>query len=420
MLMDIGASAPVELEHLGMLSRFGDVIHLYDSQTGRYYERRLGRIPPSEIVRVAGGAEAFSCVVFFDTGAKIWVRKSLIRGVFDMPEPLVEENGRGAFLQMVWDRPFPQPWPRGRRMVPDSSVDFPGVSAADVEAMLSNSRYCSLELPDRRQWMHRSPPATAVAIRRAAERRESLRPIARSIAGAARRTWKATPSSTGASRLGGSCESAAVALTRTQEGLALVLNVELCELEGGAGVGLPGSGRLLFFYDVQKFPWGSAPSESEGWAVLHSTECVRRADTTERSAFPEVPVRFLPELSLPVPGNRDAACLLELGSTTEEDDYLQLWVDLFGEPGTGVSPGTWVGGYPYQLQGDMQEQCAEMADAAWDLKSKPSEWRLLLQLGSEPAADMNWGEEGFLYYWIRESDLAAHDFSHVWCILQTM
>ena len=33
---------------------------------------------------------------------------------------------------------------------------------------------------------------------------------------------------------------------------------------------------------------------------------------------------------------------------------------------------------------------------------------------------MSWGDDGFLYYWIRESDLAARDFSHVWCILQTM
>lgn len=47
-----------------------------------------------------------------------------------------------------------------------------------------------------------------------------------------------------------------------------------------------------------------------------------------------------------------------------------------------------------------------------------SEWRLLLQLDSDDASDMMWGDSGILYFWIREADARAGDFSNVWVILQ--
>lgn len=60
-----------------------------------------------------------------------------------------------------------------------------------------------------------------------------------------------------------------------------------------------------------------------------------------------------------------------------------------------------------------------MALKVWGIKPHPREWRLLLQLASESGVNMSWGDEGFLYYWIRESDLAERCFDKVWCILQT-
>jgi uncharacterized protein YwqG len=46
------------------------------------------------------------------------------------------------------------------------------------------------------------------------------------------------------------------------------------------------------------------------------------------------------------------------------------------------------------------------------------DWTLLLQLDSDDAADMMWGDAGRLYFWIRKQDLRARDFSRVWMILQ--
>ncbi|MBN9697074.1 MAG: DUF1963 domain-containing protein, partial [Zoogloea sp.] len=46
------------------------------------------------------------------------------------------------------------------------------------------------------------------------------------------------------------------------------------------------------------------------------------------------------------------------------------------------------------------------------------EWRLLLQLDSDPRTDMMWADGGKLYFWIREADLEKRDFSKVWMTMQ--
>jgi uncharacterized protein YwqG len=133
---------------------------------------------------------------------------------------------------------------------------------------------------------------------------------------------------------------------------------------------------------------------------------------------------FVPLLSqrgvdIPVVDSTDGEALL-LESDEQVEAYIESYDRLYGEPGLDGVPGTWLGGYPHQLQDDMQEQCAEMAVAAWGLHSEPAEWRLLLQLANEPAANMDWGDGGFLCYWVGEADLAEYRFDRAWCILQTM
>jgi uncharacterized protein YwqG len=46
------------------------------------------------------------------------------------------------------------------------------------------------------------------------------------------------------------------------------------------------------------------------------------------------------------------------------------------------------------------------------------DWHLLLQVDSEQAAGMMWGDVGRLYYWIRSKDLKAGNFDNVWLVLQ--
>ena len=55
---------------------------------------------------------------------------------------------------------------------------------------------------------------------------------------------------------------------------------------------------------------------------------------------------------------------------------------------------------------------------AKDLRDGAAEWRLLMQIDSQDEADMMWGDMGRLYYWIKHSDLLAHDWELSWLILQ--
>lgn len=72
-----------------------------------------------------------------------------------------------------------------------------------------------------------------------------------------------------------------------------------------------------------------------------------------------------------------------------------------------------------QCQGVMRGLNLEGADLKTEEHvSSTAEWGLLLQVDTDNDAGMMWGDTGMLYFWIREQDARAHDFSKVWMILQ--
>lgn len=77
-----------------------------------------------------------------------------------------------------------------------------------------------------------------------------------------------------------------------------------------------------------------------------------------------------------------------------------------------------IGGYPCPVQSDSME--AQRHDIARRLgqPSDMADWRLLLQLDTDDDAGMMWGDVGSLYFWVREQDARAGDFSKIWMILQ--
>ncbi|MGH2609888.1 MAG: DUF1963 domain-containing protein [Tepidiformaceae bacterium] len=90
-----------------------------------------------------------------------------------------------------------------------------------------------------------------------------------------------------------------------------------------------------------------------------------------------------------------------------------------------------LGGYPDQIQGDMMLECAMVGAGLYcgdakafedprvpELCREAREWRLLFQVPSCGAAAMMWGDEGCLYFWIRENDLRAQRFERCWMMLQ--
>lgn len=88
-----------------------------------------------------------------------------------------------------------------------------------------------------------------------------------------------------------------------------------------------------------------------------------------------------------------------------------------------------IGGYPSEIQDTrMHVDCelirrglpvlgegAEITDA---ILRAARQWRLLLQVDSDPALKMNWGDGGMLYVFIREKDARAGDFSRTVTISQ--
>ena len=87
-------------------------------------------------------------------------------------------------------------------------------------------------------------------------------------------------------------------------------------------------------------------------------------------------------------------------------------------------------GHPDPVQGDMQLECQLYSHGlSWvdyrennpkvaELEESSTDWRLLLQIDSDNAAGMMWGDVGRIYYWIRRNALATRDFDQTWLVFQ--
>lgn len=85
-----------------------------------------------------------------------------------------------------------------------------------------------------------------------------------------------------------------------------------------------------------------------------------------------------------------------------------------------TAPAHQIGGYPSPVQSDgMEAECENIARRSGHGGGDPADWRLLLQLDTDEDVGMMWYDVGALYFWIREQDARAGDFSKVWTILQS-
>jgi uncharacterized protein YwqG len=90
-----------------------------------------------------------------------------------------------------------------------------------------------------------------------------------------------------------------------------------------------------------------------------------------------------------------------------------------------------MGGYADQIQGDLGLEAQLVTNGIYcgdgrgyergrkkGLDAGAVDWRLLLQVDSEPRASMYWGDSGRLYFMIHKDDLRRRRFDNVWLILQ--
>jgi len=199
------------------------------------------------------------------------------------------------------------------------------------------------------------------------------------------------------------------------------------------GSPLPPSDLLSFFYDSQHQPWGYDPAHRGGWAVYQVDQSAAAPseppeDLAEGARFSPLPVQLVPEVKLPPYGSK-AVDDLELRAR-EQVAYSALLGDLEEAQHDDGEAVHRLLGHPDPIQGDMQRECQLAANGIDDsreaaeseevkrLLAERGAWRLLLQIDSDERTGMQWGEDGRIYVWMRDPDLAARRWSEAWLSLQ--
>lgn len=242
----------------------------------------------------------------------------------------------------------------------------------------------------------------------------------------ARPTLLLAPTKTpGFSKLGGEPEMPAGARWPSGEHgpLAFVAQLDLAEVRAAGGPDwLPESGTLHFFNDDQRYGFADhvrvlfTPDEEQRVPRLPPPELHRRHRFGARR------VGFLSMTSIP--------SLDWLGVDPAEANFSDQELDeLADAPGAefGDELQHRIGGYPSEIQNSrMAVECehlarglpadAEPTDAV--LRAARS-WRLLLQVDSDPALGMTWGDGGRLYMFIREQHARAGKFGKTVSLWQT-
>ncbi|WP_411288325.1 DUF1963 domain-containing protein [Phenylobacterium sp.] len=191
----------------------------------------------------------------------------------------------------------------------------------------------------------------------------------------------------------------------------------------GAPDWLPTGGRLYVFHDDQRYGFADLVR------VLHSDE----APGAPRPPPPDLPAkqRFL-ERRADFKKFTSVPSLDWLGVDVGDLDDDAVWdelSDLHDAP-FGDELQHRIGGYPSEIQNaSLAVECEYLRrgiEPDWSAPVPPAiarasrQWRLLVQIDSDAALKMAWGDSGRLYVFIREADARAGDFSRTvalsqWC-----
>ena len=236
----------------------------------------------------------------------------------------------------------------------------------------------------------------------------------------------------GASRLGGDPDLPPGAEWPRKDGapLSFVAQLDLAAVTRHDGEGvLPGVGLLSFFYDATtQEAWGFDPADRGSWDVRHlpaGQQLLRTPAPDDLAADGRlIGVAFRPRAELCSPPYESRVVELLGMSEAELDAYGDLL-----EPGDEAIHRAL--GHPDPVQGEMQLECQLASNGVFvggpegyrdprvlDLGAGADDWRLLLQVDSDDATDMMWGDAGRIYFWIRDQDLRAGRFEDCWVILQ--
>jgi|SRR5579859_4243044 len=246
----------------------------------------------------------------------------------------------------------------------------------------------------------------------------------------------------GVSKLGGAPDLAPEVAWPTWNGmpLAFVAQINLAEvpiLQEGISL-LPSTGLLSFFSDAEQTALaGYDPAMRGGWRVLYDDGEVSRL---QRHPVPatlledELPERYFTPCALTFSVSIMYPYVRSLPVEAlhlSEQEFHAYWDVLSTLRQEDHEPRHHLLGYPDALQGDMQVESQLVSHGLYfgdgwptdqtrvgQLLSGVQDWQLLLQLETDPEAEMEWGIEGRIYYWIQTQALQSRDFENVWCMTQ--
>lgn len=267
------------------------------------------------------------------------------------------------------------------------------------------------------QWRVRrrqpSNTATAAANRLAARVRRALRPT----------TLLVPAEAPSFSKLGGlPALPSGIEWPRGTEGsLAFLAQVDLAAIQAAEPIDwLPSEGRLYAFCDLEGYGW------AEQVRVIYSLgdPSQPRPAPSGIKTYRERRIGFMPFISLPSLEWLCADDELEI-----DHEAFDTRLDAIGERPPGENLLHRVGGYPDEIQGGcLRLECEHLARGlpAYDYADEPTpavdrasrEWRLLLQIDSDPELGMNFGDAGRFYVFVRERHARAGDFSRTVTLFQ--
>ncbi len=219
------------------------------------------------------------------------------------------------------------------------------------------------------------------------------------------------PGESGRSMLGG-VPKISTAWPRFQgRPLSCVAQLDLEDVQAAGGPDwLPRRGRLNFFYECEHGGWGIEAADAGGAVVIYEDETTGPASEPEDLAldyrFSAYHVTFRSDVSFP---GVDRIEIDWKGLNPASSFALESAV----EGMAAAAPTHQIGGFPTAIQNDdMELDCVR-----WVGGDVP-DWRLLLQLDTDHDAGMMWGDTGMIYFWVREQDARAGDFSKIWVTSQ--
>ncbi len=206
---------------------------------------------------------------------------------------------------------------------------------------------------------------------------------------------------------------------------------------------LPEKGILYFFFDSMQEVTGIY-NERGGWNVLffggNADELARSKPKRMRTKY-RTRACAIECVSIMTPPALDSLAVQDMRLS---DDEIEKYAALYDAIENAYPKGPYhhLLGNPHPVQhGRLELDCAigsyinQTGKAIGDgkiapygyhttkklerkLRSKARAWRLILQVDSDPEANMMWGDHGMLYFFAREDDMRARNFDDSWAIFQ--